>query len=178
MVEAVTKMVNIARKLAANEKIGRPSEEGYIPRGLLVNEIRTATRFGRYDIKNVDALNPVDYEVSHEGYDPVFIRQNPNRLVPVDVLRDLERERKIGRLHDKFYSTNGVASIVKVMRKIGQTITEELKAEGVSGVLLTSTWGTSTRCGATLTKEIERIGLPTVHICAITPVAQMVGSNR
>jgi betaine reductase len=25
---------------------------------------------------------------------------------------------------------------------------------------------------------MERIGIPTVHICAITPVAQMVGSNR
>jgi betaine reductase len=25
---------------------------------------------------------------------------------------------------------------------------------------------------------MERVGLPTVHICAITPVALMVGSNR
>lgn len=25
---------------------------------------------------------------------------------------------------------------------------------------------------------MERIGMPAVHICAITPVAQMVGSNR
>jgi len=29
-----------------------------------------------------------------------------------------------------------------------------------------------------LTKELERAGLPTSHICALTPVAQMVGSNR
>jgi glycine reductase len=29
-----------------------------------------------------------------------------------------------------------------------------------------------------LTKELERVGLPTAHICALTPVAQMVGSNR
>jgi betaine reductase len=206
MVEAVTKMVNIARKLVAKEKIGRPSEEGYFPRGLLLNEIsdkigaervmdmllaklrgepfesevprptydrvkpappikeiglarialvtdgglvpkgnpdkieiRAATRFGRYDIKNVDTLNPSDYEISHEGYDSVFIRQDPNRLVPVDVLRDLEREGKIGKLHDKFYSTTGVANIVEIMRKLGQGIAQELKAEGVSGVLLTST---------------------------------------
>lgn len=206
MGEAITKMVNIARKLAVKEKIGRPSEEGYFPRGLLVNEIsdkigaervmdmlllklrgepfesevprpmydrvkpappieeigwatialvtdgglvpkgnpdkieiRTATRFGRYDIKNVEALSPTDYEVSHEGYDSVFIRQNPNRLVPVDVMRDLEREGFIGKLHDKFYSTTGVASIVEVMRKLGQAIAEELRAEGISGVILTST---------------------------------------
>jgi glycine reductase len=206
MGEAVTKMVNIARKLVSQEKIGRPSEEGYFAQGLLVNEIsekigaervidmllsklrgepfesevprpvydrvkpappikemglariaivtdgglvprgnpdkieiRTATRFGRYDIKNVDTLNPADYEVSHEGYDSVLIRQDPNRLVPVDVLRDLEKERRIGKLHDKFYSTTGVANIVEVMRRLGETIAKELKAEGVSGVLLTST---------------------------------------
>ena len=29
-----------------------------------------------------------------------------------------------------------------------------------------------------LTKELERAGLPTAHICALIPVAQMVGSNR
>jgi glycine reductase len=29
-----------------------------------------------------------------------------------------------------------------------------------------------------LAKELERVGLPTAHICALTPVAQMVGSNR
>jgi len=206
MGEAVTKMVHIARKLVAREKIGRPSEEGYFAQGLLVNEIsekigaervidmllsklrgepfesevprpvydrvkpappikeislatiaivtdgglvprgnpdkieiRTATRFGKYDIQNVNTLDAADYEVSHEGYDSVLIRQDPNRLVPVDVLRDLEKERRIGKLHDKFYSTAGVANIVEVMRRLGETIAKELKAEGVSGVLLTST---------------------------------------
>jgi glycine reductase len=29
-----------------------------------------------------------------------------------------------------------------------------------------------------LTKEFERVGIPTAHVCALTPVALMVGSNR
>ncbi len=29
-----------------------------------------------------------------------------------------------------------------------------------------------------LTKELERVGIPTAHVCALTPVALMVGSNR
>ena len=206
MGEAVGKIVALVRKLLAKERIGKPSEEGYFPRGLLVNEvsdrtgaervldlllrklrgepyesevprptydrvkpapaikeigkarialvtdgglvprgnpdrieIRTATRFGKYDIKGVERLNPEDYEVSHEGYDSIFVRRDPNRLVPVDVLRDLEREGLIGKLHDRFYSTTGVANIVEVMRKLGERIAGELKAEGVSGVILTST---------------------------------------
>ncbi len=206
MSEAVSKLVSLAKKLVGKEEVGRPSEAGYFPRGLLVNEIsertgaervvdmllaklegkpfetevarpmydrvkpapairdlgrarialvtdgglvpkgnpdkieiRTATRFGRYDIRNSEALNASDYEVSHEGYDSVFIRQDPNRLVPVDALRDLEREGLIGKLHEMFYSTTGVACIVEVMKKLGERIAGELKTAGVSGVILTST---------------------------------------
>jgi glycine reductase len=29
-----------------------------------------------------------------------------------------------------------------------------------------------------LAKELERVGLPTAQVCALTPVALMVGSNR
>jgi len=82
---------------------------------------------------------PAEYEVSHEGYDSIFVRQDPNRLVPVDVLRDLEREGLIGRLHNTFYSTTGVANIVAVMQKLGREIAEDLLAAAVSGVILTST---------------------------------------
>ena len=56
-----------------------------------------------------------------------------------EALVELEREGLIGKLYDKFYTTTGVASIVAVMEKLGQRIAEELKAEGVSGVILTST---------------------------------------
>ncbi len=206
MVDAVNKMVKFAGKLLRRENIGRPAEEGYFPRGQLINEVAdrtgaervvdmlvakrrgepfesevarpvydrvkpaprvkdirsatialvtdgglvpkgnpdkiemiTATRFGRYDIKNADTLDPGNYEVSHGGYDSTLVRQDPNRLVPVDVMRDLEREGAIGKLHDKFYSTTGLASIVDIMKKVGQGMAESLKAEGVSGVILTST---------------------------------------
>lgn len=206
MGEAVSRMTVLARKLSAKEKIGKPSEEGYFPRGLLVNEvaartgaervvdmllsklrgapfesevprpvydgvepapaivdlrsarialvtdgglvpkgnpdkleIRTATRFGRYDIRGDDTLDPAKYEVSHEGYDSIFVRQDPNRLVPVDVLRDLEREGVIGGLHERFYSTTGVANIVEVMKGLGRKIAEELKTADVNGAILTST---------------------------------------
>ncbi len=102
-------------------------------------EMTTATRFGIYDISAVDTLRAEDYEVTHGGYDSVLVRQDPNRLVPVDVMREMEREGRIGSLHNRFYSTTGLASIVEVMKKIGAAIAEDLKREGVSGVILTST---------------------------------------
>ncbi len=206
MAEVVGKMVALAWKLLAGEKIGTPADEGYFPRGVLINErsersgaqravdmllakmrgepfesevprprydrvrpappirdlasarialvtdgglvpkgnpdkieMTAATRYGRYDITGVEALDAADYEVNHGGYDSVLVRQDPNRLVPVDAMRRLEKEGVIGALHERFYSTTGLASIVEIMTKIGQGIAEDLRREGVSGVILTST---------------------------------------
>ncbi|MBR6574489.1 MAG: glycine/betaine/sarcosine/D-proline family reductase selenoprotein B, partial [Clostridia bacterium] len=38
--------------------------------------------------------------------------------------------------------------------------------------------GTCTRCGATMVKEIERAGIPVVHMCTVTPISMTVGANR
>jgi glycine reductase len=116
------------------------TDGGFVPRGNPDRiENRHATRFGAYDVGLVDPLKRDGYEVVHGGYDDVFVRENPNRLLPVDVMRDLEKEGVIGRFHDRFYSTSGLASVVRSSEKIGQGIAERLKAEGVSGAILTST---------------------------------------
>jgi glycine reductase len=116
------------------------TDGGLVPKGNPDRiESRQATRFGSYSIKGITALNPGDYEVNHVGYDSIFVTQDPHRLVPVDVMRDLERERVIGKLHETFYATTGVVTPVENARKMGQAIAEQLKAEGVSGVILTST---------------------------------------
>lgn len=121
-------------------KIALVTDGGLVPKGNPDKiEISTATRFGKYNIKGLDKLKPEDYEVSHSGYDSTLVREDPNRLVPVDVMRDFEREGRIGTLHDNFYSTTGVASIVEVMKRLGRMIANELLADGVSGVILTST---------------------------------------
>src|SRR5205823_2599026 len=46
-----------------------------------------ATRWGSYSIKSCDDLKGEDYEISHGGYDAQYVRQDPDRLVPLDVMR-------------------------------------------------------------------------------------------
>ncbi len=116
------------------------TDGGLVPKGNPDRiENRHATRFGAYSISLVDPLNRDGYEVVHGGYDEVFVNEDPNRLLPVDVMRDLEKEGVIGKLHDTFYSTSGLASVVKSSEKMGKGIAERLKAGGVSGAILTST---------------------------------------
>jgi glycine reductase len=93
------------------------TDGGLVPRGNPDKiESGGATHFGRYSLKGLDRLRADDLDVNHAGYDAVFVRQDPNRLVPLDVMRDLEREHVVGRLHYFFYATTGVATTVENAR--------------------------------------------------------------
>jgi glycine reductase complex component B subunit gamma len=98
-----------------------------------------ATRWGSYTIEGCDDLKGEDYEISHGGYDPQFVRQDPDRLVPLDVMRELEREGRIGNLHDAFISTSGLANPLSNTRRMGREMAERVKQLGVDAVILTST---------------------------------------
>jgi betaine reductase len=114
----------------------------------------------------------------HGGYDPTYANEDPNRVLPLDAVRTLVRERRIGSLSETYYATVGNATSVERARRYGEEIAALLINEGVQAVVFTSTWGTCTRCGATMVKELERAGLPTVHVCSIVPISITVGANR
>jgi betaine reductase len=98
-----------------------------------------ATRWGSYSIKDCTDLHGADYEISHGGYDAQFVRQDPDRLVPLDVMRDLEKEGVIGELHDEFLSTSGLANPLSNTRRMGREMAEKAKRLGIDAIILTST---------------------------------------
>ena len=79
------------------------------------------------------------YEVAHTGYFPDEILGNPNRLVPIDVLRDLAKEGKIGKVHPTFFCTSGNATVTRRCAEMGTEMAALLKERGVDAVILTST---------------------------------------
>lgn len=206
MAEAIAKMVQLGLKLVLKESIGRPREEGYIPRGIKRNvisedlaserairallakmkeepffteikkpsfdqvppappikdlskltialitegglfpkgnpdhiESHRATKYGRYSLEGLIRLDSERFESIHRGYDTTFVNEDPNRLVPVDILKEMEQEGLIGKLYSYFFATSGVGTFVENSSKIGKAIAEELKESGVTGVILTST---------------------------------------
>ena len=80
-----------------------------------------------------------DYEVSHQGYNNAFVLQDPNRLVPVDCLREEVRKGRIGALLDRYYMTAGVMTPLDMSKKLGEGIAQALLADHVDAVILTST---------------------------------------
>ena len=206
MKDVLVRMANLGKKLVENTPIGLPTQEGYLPRGILRDQLvehtaarrlvdmimakvkgdpfesemvptsfapvpkppaikdlskaklllitdgglvpkgnpdkiqgSAATRWGSYSIAGRDDLKSEDYEISHGGYDPQFVREDPDRLVPVDAARELEKQGVIGKLHDEFLSTSGLANPLSNTRRMGREMAEKITLLGVDAVILTST---------------------------------------
>jgi glycine reductase len=124
----------------AKAKVMLITDGGLVPKGN-PDKIQgsAATRWGLYNIDGCNDLKGEDYEISHGGYDPQFVRQDPDRLVPLDVMRELEREGVIGKLHDAFISTSGLANPLSNTRRMGREMVEQAKALGIDAIILTST---------------------------------------
>ncbi len=207
MRSAVPEMAELVKKYIEKDgELGRPEEEGYLPRGIRVNmfsetrgstravemllkkikgkdytseypmpdfdrvepldpienmedikialvtsggivpsgnpdhiESSSASKYGEYDISDVEDLTVEDYETAHGGYDPVCANRDPDRVLPVDVLREMEEEGVIGELHDKFYTTVGNGTSVANAKTFAQEVAQKLLNDGVQAVILTST---------------------------------------
>ncbi len=113
------------------------SEAGVVPRGN-PDRIRftAATNWASYGL---DVVQPGSVEVVHGGYDASFANEDPNRVLPIDALRDLVATGEIGSLLDRYYVTVGNGTPVETCAAFGAAIAAELKQAGVGGVVLPST---------------------------------------
>lgn len=131
---------NPAIKDITKAKIALVTSGGIVPKGNPDHiESSSASKYGKYDIDGVNDLTCETYETAHGGYDPVYANENADRVLPVDVLRDLEKEGKIGELHRYFYTTTGNGTAVASSKAFAEEFSKELLADGVDAVILTST---------------------------------------
>ena len=113
---------------------------GIVPKGNPDHiESSNATRYGEYDITGVNDLTEETYETAHGGYDPVYANEDADRVLPVDVMREFEREGVIGKRHNKFYTTVGNGTAVLSSKAFADEYAQKLIADGVDAVIMTST---------------------------------------
>ena len=87
----------------------------------------------------VERLAPGAWDAVHGGYDNTAALQDPNRVVPLDAMRALEREGMIGKLLDGLFVTVGNGGNLNAMRRIGSEIAQILLKRGVGAVVLPAT---------------------------------------
>jgi glycine reductase len=131
---------NPAVKDITTARIALVTSGGIVPAGNPDHiESSSASRYGEYNIDGVLDLTEETYETAHGGYDPVYANEDSDRVLPVDVLRDLEKEGKIGKLHEFFYSTVGNGTAVASSKAFAAEFSQKLLSAGVDAVILTST---------------------------------------
>lgn len=102
-------------------------------------ESARATRWLHYSIAGKDALPAGEYRSVHGGFSTVWANEDPHRILPLDVARQLEGEGVIGTLHGEYLVTAGNGTSVSNARRFGVEWAADLRRQGVQAALLTAT---------------------------------------
>jgi betaine reductase len=113
---------------------------GVVPRGNPDRiESTLATKWLKYNIAGVCDLTSEAWQSVHGGYDTTLANEDPDRVLPLDVMRQLEAEGTIGQLFDYYYVSVGSSASTSAAHRFGKEIADELRAAAVDAVLLTTT---------------------------------------
>jgi glycine reductase len=116
------------------------TEGGLVPKGNPDHlESSRGSRYFKYSIAGRDDLKRGEFEARHTGYDTSTVDQDPDRIVPLDAMRELEKARRFKKLHDLYFVTTGTGAMPSKMAELGAGIADELVGSGINGVILTAT---------------------------------------
>lgn len=116
------------------------TEGGLVPMGNPDRlESSRGSRYFKYPIEGRADLRRGDFEAMHTGYDTSTVNQDPDRIVPLDAMRVLEKAKRFKKLHDYYFVTTGTGAMPSKMEEIGARIAQELAEAGIKGVILTAT---------------------------------------
>ncbi len=99
----------------------------------------SATRWGRYDISNMDGLEGGVFKTIHAGFDPAAADADPDVITPIDALRAYEKEGKFGSLHNYFYTTVGTGTTQAEAQRMAKEIIPYLQKDNVDAIIMVST---------------------------------------
>jgi glycine reductase len=102
-------------------------------------ESARATKWLRYALEGRDALPAGEFRSVHGGFSTVWANEDPHRILPLDVARELEGEGKIGKVHSEYLVTAGNGTSVANARRFGIEWAADLRHSEVRAAVLTST---------------------------------------
>lgn len=124
----------------AGTKVAVVTSGGIVPQGNPDRiESSSATKYGLYSIKGMKRMDKSDFMTIHGGYDRAYVTEDPNLVVPLDVLREMEEEGVIGELADYFITTTGTGTSTGNSKGFGKEFVKTLLEDNVQAVILTST---------------------------------------
>jgi betaine reductase len=116
------------------------TEGGLVPMGNPDRlESSRGSRYFKYSIDGIDDLKRGDYQAMHTGYDTSKVDEDPDRILPLDAMREIEKKQRFKKLHGEYFVTTGTGAMPSKMAELGAGIAGELVNSGVNAVILTAT---------------------------------------
>jgi betaine reductase len=98
-----------------------------------------AVRYHRHEVASLESLSPTEWEAYHAGYFNHIVNKNPNYILPLSFLRELEAAGRVGGVHEHIYALPGVSTPVATARELGRAIAQDLRQAEVDAALLVAT---------------------------------------
>jgi glycine reductase complex component B subunit gamma len=125
---------------ASHALVALLTEGGFVPVGNPDRlESARATKWIRHSLAGYDSADAGVFESVHGGFSTQWANAEPNRILPLDVARQLEREGAIGGLHAEYFATTGNGTTVADARRFGVEWAAELHQAGIQAAILTAT---------------------------------------
>ena len=125
---------------AADAVVALLTEGGFVPAGNPDRlESSRATKWVRYSLEGLDSVEAGTFESVHGGFSTQWANEEPNRILPLDIARELQREGAIGGLHAEYFATTGNGTTVADARRFGVEWAAELRQAGIQAAILTAT---------------------------------------
>ena len=116
------------------------TEGGFVPAGNPDRlESARATKWIRVSLEGRESAEAGTFESVHGGFSTQWANADPNRILPLDAARELEREGAIGGLHGEYFATTGNGTTVADARRFGVEWAAELRQAGIQAAILTAT---------------------------------------
>ena len=102
-------------------------------------ESARAKHWFRYPLAGRDTMPSGEFQSVHGGFSTVAANADPNRLLPLDVAREMESSGEIRALHPEYLVTAGNGTAVADATHFGVEWAAELRRAGVQAAILTAT---------------------------------------
>ena len=127
-------------ELSAEAVVALVTEGGFVPAGNPDRlESARASKWIRHSLSDRDSVEQGEFESVHGGFSTQWANAEPNRILPLDVARELEREGAIGGVHEEYFATTGNGTSVADARRFGVEWAAELRKARIQAAILTAT---------------------------------------
>ena len=102
-------------------------------------ESARATKWLRYSLAGLEALLAGEYRSVHGGFSTAWANEDPHRILPLDVGRELAADGVVGSLFEEYFVTTGNGTSVANARRFGIEWAADLRHSGARAAILTAT---------------------------------------